>query len=246
MNIKRAYAILPTKQRLWVPGAVAVVRSVFFSLLATLIALDLAVSVFKAGQFLRRSRPVSGISSLDSFSSSGTAVALLNQEAERLFADYIQARDDMSEDERALVLGPAQVRADSPEVSKPIGFPRFSKNLRGEASWFQPLVDLRATVRDLHLNLDQKLLLIYSENHLDDEFLNLFLQMFQGAPDCPEALEWVRCALDCSQHLHRTQEVEEAIRHQLRFHSELKTAAQLAFLLEEWETDRQQLSRSGN
>jgi hypothetical protein len=100
-------------------------------------------------------------------------------------------------------------------------------------------------VRDLHLNLDQKLLVIYSENNLDDEFLNLFLQMFQGAPDCPEALSWARCALDCSQHLHRTQEVEEAIRHLLHFHSELKTAAQLTILLELWENDRQQPSDSG-
>jgi hypothetical protein len=106
------------------------------------------------------------------------------------------------------------------------------------------LEKLYANVEHLNLELYQKLLLVYSENQFDNKLIDTFLRLLEDAPDRPEVLSWVRIALDSSLRCDRSEEVEDALRHALRFHRNLKTAEPLEALVRAWESAR--FSRPSN
>jgi Glu-tRNA(Gln) amidotransferase subunit E-like FAD-binding protein len=105
-------------------------------------------------------------------------------------------------------------------------------------SSIRPLQNLHAGVRYVDIDLVEKLLVVYSDNHFDRELVDSFLQFLQSAPESPEVLQWVRYALDSAEHCNRTEEVEDAIRHVVRFHPNLKTTGQLNALMQAWEERR--------
>lgn len=78
-------------------GVEEVVRSVFYLLLAALIAVDLTRTAFNASRFFRAPDVLAGVSPLDSFSEPATAAAILKRQAESLLFDYTEARNSASE-----------------------------------------------------------------------------------------------------------------------------------------------------
>jgi hypothetical protein len=213
-----------------------VVRSVFYLLLAALIAADLTRTAFNASRFFRAPDLLAGIYPLDSFSEPATAAAILKRQAESLLLDYTEARNAASEVAPSRVQGPGQVGNPKQAVREYAGFAGFDRGSPPEVSRIQPLEKLHATMRDMTIDLDQKLLVIFSENHFENQLLDRFLQFLHEAPEQPEVLEWVSCALDYSRRCGRTEELEDALRHVVRFHPELKTARQLTALLDSWES----------
>jgi hypothetical protein len=196
-----------------------IAQNAFSLLLATLVAADLAQSGLKVVQLFRTPDLVAGVSPLDSFSTPSAAAAILKEEAETLLFDYAAARDAACASDRSATHGSRQIMKEQhPEADL--------------VSRIQPLEKLYTTVQDLNLELYQKLLVVYSENHLENELVDTFLLLLQNAPERPEVLSWVRIALDCSQHCGRTEELEDAVHHALRFHPNLKTAAPLADLMQ--------------
>jgi hypothetical protein len=206
-----------------------IVRGGFYLLLGTLVGIDLAGSGFNASQYFHKSRPVERISALDSFSAPSTAVVVLRQEAEALLFDYTESRDNAWDirDSR-----PA-IKTDV-ELDKVDRFRGFRRGSSPEITTIRPLEMLQASVRSLDLDLCQKLLMIYSENHYENELVDTFLRMLK-TPECPEVLQWVRIALDCSQRCNRTAEVLDALQHTLRFHPNIRTAESLDTLLQAWQ-----------
>jgi hypothetical protein len=199
-----------------------------YLLLAALIVAGLARSGFKAGQYLYAPVLMAGVSPLDSFSEPSTAAAILKQEAESLMFVYTEARD--TELSRVAL---------ADHGSRPIRFAGFARGSVLEVSRIRPLEDLQATVQDLNVDVYQKLLVVYSQNHFDNELLDTFLRLLQVAPERPEVLGWVRTALDSSQHCDRREELQEALVHTIRFHPTLRTAPRLAALKESWEVTHQ-------
>jgi hypothetical protein len=213
-----------------------VARDGYCLLLAALIVADLARYGFRVGQYLRTPVLVAGVSPLDSFSEPSTAAAILKQEAESLLFDYTEARDTVWSSAASAGHDSRPTGSRGNVESNPSRFAGCARGSVLEVSRIRPLEELQATIQDLNLEVYQKLLVVYSENHLDNELLDTFLRLLEVAPDCPEVLDWVRIALDSSQHCDRTEEVQEALLHTIRFHPTLKTAPRLAALKESWET----------
>jgi hypothetical protein len=94
-------------------------------------------------------------------------------------------------------------------------------------SRIQPLEELRAMIQDLSVDLDRKLLVLYSENRFENQLLDRFLQFLHEAPERQELLIGAPSLLDCSRRCGRTEELEDAVRHLARFHPNLKTAKEL-------------------
>jgi hypothetical protein len=206
-----------------------------YLLLAILIFADLARSGFRASEYLHGPVLVAGVSPLDSFSEPSTAAAILKEEAEKLLFEYTEARNAAWSGEIPVGLDSVQTGAQTSVESNPHRFAGFVRGSALELSRVRPLEKLQITVRDLNLEVYQKLLVVYSENHFDNELVNTFLNLLNDAPERPEVLDWVRITLERSQDCQRTQEVQDALQHTLRFHPDLKTAVRLRDLKETWD-----------
>jgi hypothetical protein len=207
-------------------------KSVFYLLLAAMIAVDLARSAFRAGQFFRKPDSVADVCLLDSFSEPAVAAAILKQRAESCYA---QARNGAWDPAHSAVHDPRPAGNDQPPRHAPAGPAGFGSGSPPVGSWIQPLEELRATIQDLNVDLDQKLLVVYSENRLENQLLDLFLQLLHEAPERQEVLNWLPSSLDCSRRCGRTEELEDAVRCLVRFHPDLKTARQLTARVRAWE-----------
>jgi hypothetical protein len=218
-------------------GVWTVVRGAFFLLLGGLVLIDLARSGIKAGQYFRMPVLLAGVSPLDSFSEPSTAAAILKQEAEMLLFEYTEARNGASAHYPSVRQNPKRGANQGQPASYPLQFSGFERGSALDVARIRPLEKLQATVQNLNLELYRDLLVVYSENHFDNELVDTFLRLLRVSPECPEVLQWVRIALDSSQPCGRTEEVQDALQHTLRFHPTLKTAAQLAALKQSWDAE---------
>jgi len=209
-------------------------KSVFYLLLAALIAVDLTRSAFRAGRLFRKPDAVADVS-LDSFSEPAIAAGILKHQAESCYA---QARTAAGDFALSPVHDPRQARNDQPPRGGPVGPAGFGRGSPAVAPGIQSLEELRAMTQDLNVDLDGKLLVLYSENRLEDQLLDRFLQLLHEAPESQELLIWVPFLLDCSRRVGRTEEMEDAVRHLVRFHPNLKTAKELTALVQAWEAKR--------
>jgi hypothetical protein len=219
-------------------GAWTVARGAFYVLLGGLVLADLGRSAIKAGRYFRTPVLLAGISPLDSFSEPAIAAAILKQEAEKLLFEYTEARNDASTPDASVVEGFQHAASQGQPATNPIHFAGFVRGSALDAARIRPLEKLQGTVQNLNVELYQELLVVYAENHFDNELVDTFLRFLRVAPECPEVLQWVRTALDSSQPCGRTEEVQDALQHTLRFHPTLKTAAQLAALKRSWDAER--------
>ncbi len=217
------------------PGAGEVARSAFYLLLAAMIAVDVTRSAFQAGQFFRKPDPAADVAPLDSFSEPALAAAILKQQAESC---YTRARNAAWDFALSPLHDPRQAGNRRQPGGGPAGLAGSGRGVPPAVSWLQPLEELRATIQDLDVNLDRKLLVVYSENRLENQLLDRFLQFLHEAPERPEVLDWVPSSLDCSGHCGRTEELEDAVGHLVRFHPNLKTAKQLTARVQAWEAKR--------
>jgi len=223
-----------------------IVRSTFYLLLAALIAVHLIRIAFNDSRFFRAADPLGGASSLDSFSEPATAAVILKRQAESLLLDYTEARNAASEVAPTYLPNHREVDSHNKVPQEYTGFAGFGRGSASEVSRIQPLEQLHATMQDMTIDLDQKLLVVFSENHFENQLLDRFLQFLQEAPERPAVLEWVNRALDYSRDCGRTEELEDALEHTVRFHPELKTTRQLKALVESWEAKQHTDLRTDN
>jgi len=210
-------------------------RRAFYLLLAALVAVDLTRSAFHAAQWLRKPDPVADVAALDSFSEPALAAAILKQRAESC---YTQARNAAWDSALSPFHDPLQAGNGRRPGQNAAGLAGPGRGFPPVAPWLAALEELRATIQDLDVDLDQKLLVIYSEHRLDNQLLDRFLQFLHEAPERKEVLEWVPSSLDCSQHCGRTEELADALQHLVRFHPNLKTAKRLSARVQAWEAGR--------
>jgi hypothetical protein len=110
-----------------------------------------------------------------------------------------------------------------------------------EAKALSPRVEAAEKLRDeiqrLKTDLDLTLMVVYLENGYWDEFLDVYLQFLQEAPENRLVGDWLRDVLRASEHCGRTEEITESLRHFVRYHSHSKTATALSAMLLEWELE---------
>jgi hypothetical protein len=166
----------------------------------------LLLSVFKSGWFFRATPLIHEAAPLDSFSPPSLALSVLNREALRLEMGYSQARDAAGHS-----AGPPSL-AGVPQAELPPA-PELARCAQAAA----PLAKLDAQVEALKVQLDCRLMWIYSENGFDHEFLNRFLCLVTEAPNSSDFLLWLPRAAVCARSCGRSEELADALRHLVQF-----------------------------
>jgi hypothetical protein len=168
---------------------------------------------------------------LDSFSRPSIASAVLQLEAERLFAEYVALYDQEwrpgppgSPARRGAQLAPGQGQT---------GGEKPQQGSAKTATAIEALEELDATVGRLQCDLERKLLAAYAQNHLSDKFLDHYVLLLRERPDGAAGL-YAAQALAWSRSCGRTGEVLEALKHLNRYQPHRKDAAVLRAALAEW------------
>ena len=156
---------------------------------------------------------------MDSFSEPSVGLAVLKQEAEQLMLESTQNRGLLEASQMV-----------SSQTKRASGV---------EASALESLAKLHSDVRDLGLDLNWKLMALYSQNDWCDEFLDCYLRSVQQAAESPAGLAvWTFYALDCARKCGRADEVADALRHIIRFQSRRGSVEGIRTALEEWEAQQ--------
>ena len=135
-------------------GGAEAARSAFYLLLATLIAVEVTRSAFQAARFFHKPDPVADCRDWIPFPNQPSTAAILKQRAESCYA---QARNAAWDYALSPVHGPRQA---ANGLRQDRGFAGLAGPDRGsppQVPWLAPLEELRATIQDLNIDLDQKL-----------------------------------------------------------------------------------------
>jgi hypothetical protein len=186
-------------------------------------------SELKSNAFFQTAELANEAPPLDSFSSPSLALAVLNREAQRLLMAYSQKREETGLPERS-GLGGATPTGMSGRAGGPR--PALATSARPHPS-IAPIASLHAQVEELKLELDDRLMWIYAESGLDQEFLNCYLHLAAEAPGSADVVLWLPQALKCAQGCGRTDELTDALRHLIQFHGALQRARAVSRFLEQ-------------
>lgn len=196
-------------------------RNWLYLSLTVLVLLDLLDTAARFGQSFRTADVLAGVAPLDSFSEPAIAATLLRREADTLFSSFTEARND-AEYPGAIPLNQAATsRMRNPPDA---GGPKLSEMSAAESQLLQRLEKLRATIRELNQEIDEKLLVIDTKTRNANELVDCFLELLHNCPERPEILEWVGPALDSAASSGRSDELRDALEHVLRFQRSLPTA----------------------
>jgi hypothetical protein len=205
--------------------------ALFYLLLLLFVVWYLAGAGFRLSEFFKSSTAsLEDVRQLDSFSQPCIAAAILKQESDQLFAAYL--RDRPQGPDIPLPQSQPQI-ANQISEPPPTGGAQARDPLR-KSQTIERLADLQRKVDGLDGDLDRKLLMVYYENCLWNEFLDRYLHLAQAEPRSVAVLSWAWIALACSLSCHRTGEVTDQLEHLARFHPELKTVRGLKKTLEDW------------
>jgi hypothetical protein len=206
-------------------------RNLFYLSLTVLVLVDLMDTAARFVQNFRTADVLAGVAPLDSFSEPAIAATLLKRESENLFSRFTEARNDAdypgtpSLNERAL--------SGSKRLDDGDGVAwKLREMSAAEIQLLQRLEKLRATIRELNQDVDQKLLVIDFKNRSANDLVDCFLELLHNCPEHPEILEWVDSAMDSAESCGRADELQDALRHVLRFQSSLPTAGGLKSRIE--------------
>jgi hypothetical protein len=147
---------------------------------------------------------------LDSFSAPSVASGILKQQAEHLLMIYSRNRQVMTRVDRT-----QGIQVD-------------------EQATIQEFEALQHEVSEVDVDLDRKLMIVYLDHHLYNQFLDRYLHLIHSDPQSANVLNWAWPALTCSKECARTAEVFTGLANLARFHPELKTARGLKLLLKDW------------
>ena len=182
----------------------------------------------------------------DCFSRPAIAAAILRQEADRCVLEYEGGRDlKNSLDAKQLAaedFGNLASQVDRTVETKGAKLSRTASNQKDVPT--KTVEELDRTITELKNDLDRKLMLLYFEKNLSNQFLNLYLNQAQGAPD-GNTVVWARYALECSRTCGRTMEVLDAMHHLNRFRQEVKGLKGLQAVLDDW-ANHNSLARTAN
>jgi hypothetical protein len=160
---------------------------------------------------------------LDSFSPPSLALGVLNREALRLELVYSQGRQQIEQ------LSPGQSVASG---RCPDERPVDSALSTQAAASIGSIETLQRQIETVSYQLDCRLLWIYSENHLDRDFLDRYLQVLDQAPGGADAKLWLPAAVASAHRCGRAQELRDAFEHVIRFHRDSQGVETLAHALE--------------
>lgn len=204
-------------------------RNLFYLSLTLRVLVDLLDTAARFGQSFRTADVLAGVAPLDSFSEPAVAATLLRREADNLFSSFTEARNDADYPGTPALDQGARSRAWNPLDA--VG-PKPREMSATEIQLLQRLEKLRATVRELNQDVDEKLLAIGSKNGNANDLVDCFLDLLNNCPERPEILEWVEPALDSADSCGRADELQDALEHVLRFRRSLPTAWGLKMRIE--------------
>ncbi len=198
-------------------------RNWFYLSLTVLVLVDLLDTAARFGQSFRTADVLAGVAPLDSFSEPAIAATLLRREAENLFSSFTEARNDADYPGTLPLNKRASSVTRKPDDGDAVGWkPREMSTTENQL--LQRLEKLRATLRELSQDVDQKLLVIGLKNRNANDLVDCFLELLHNCPERPEILEWVEPALDSAESCGRADELQDALEHVLRFQKSLPTA----------------------
>ena len=161
---------------------------------------------------------------LDCFAEPAVATAVLRTEGDRLLNAFVQTRDLA-----AKANSPRREEAlDKEVVSTPHQLPP------GQEGNIRALERLRIQAEDLQRDLDKKLLAVYCECGLWNEFLEHFLTHLRQFPDDPVLIAWAEFALVHASERGEAARVIEALLQACRTGADPKIVRGLDSALEEW------------
>jgi hypothetical protein len=206
--------------------------------LTVLLVYRLAAVSAKTSDPLRPGDLLDDPTSFDAFSEPSVACAILRQEAERLLWVYREDWDREQASQRQRNGGDVEPGA-RPGAGQSTELLTTSANRSGlQTPSIESLRVLDAQVQDVQLSLTLKLLLVYADHQMWNEFVDRYLQLPREGPGRAKAALFVRLALDCSEKCGRTEEVVDALQHMVRFHPELKSSEGVKEVLAEWKIKR--------
>ena len=144
---------------------------------------------------------------LDSFATPAIALAVLDQELQRLLMNYGQTTRDSTP---AAVNSGADARQQLPQRA-------------GEAAFDKPraseLDELYRQIQELKAQLDCRLMWVYGEQNRDREFVDCYLHLIEVKPAMGDVSLWLTKALKSAQRCGRTDELLDELRHFMQFRS---------------------------
>src|SRR5262249_5174898 len=154
--------------------------------------------------------------------------AVLKQEAQRLMEDYMLERHQRLElaETRKPVQGQSRP---NPEL-----VPSAVECSAAAPLTIKPIEELDREVQRLSRDLDHKLILVYYQNRLWNEFLDRYLDCLHAEPQSEVVETWAWCALESSQNSGRADEIMDRLEHLARSCPQSKTARKVKTTLEEW------------
>jgi hypothetical protein len=177
---------------------------------------------------------------LDSFSAPGLACAVLQKEEQRLMQVYFQTRDAYVAPRCLITANPlrATPQSGAGQACRSPGFASHPTAL--QLPEVQSLFELDARVQTLQANLNASLLTVYWDQEMWGAYVDRYLQLICENPHRPQASLNARSALECAEKCGRVEELEDVLRHIIRFHPEWPVARSLKDLLAERHADRPQ------
>ena len=172
---------------------------------------------------------------LDSFSEPSVACALLEQEASRLLLVYCAKRDREEASLLAETRGRVELAALPEETDEATAPPAASRKLPGsQTPELRSLLALDAQVLDLHLALSRKVLKVYVDQHLWNQFVDRYQEIIRESPERGEVNSYFRCALDCAEKCGRAEELVDVLQRLIQVHPELGRLVSLKEPLADW------------
>ena len=204
--------------------------------LTVLLVYRLAAVSAKTSDPLRPGDLLDDPTSFDAFSEPSVACAILRQEAERLLWVYREDWDREQASQRQRNGGDVEPGA-RPGAGQSTELLTTSANRSGlQTPSIESLRVLDAQVQDVQLSLTLKLLLVYADYQMWNEFVDRYLQLLREWPGRSDSALFVNLALEGAEKCGRTEELADALQHIARFHPELKSCDDLIAVLAEWKT----------
>jgi hypothetical protein len=154
---------------------------------------------------LQSSASFSEAAPLDSFSAPSLALSILNREALRLVMAYAQRRDTTRLPGR-------------PQAPDSTSGSALSSSLGG-GDVIRPIAKLHDQVQAFKIELDCRLMWVYADHGLGQQFLDRYLCLLAEAPDGPDVKLWMAQAVQYAPSSGRSEELVDALRHWARFHA---------------------------
>ncbi len=203
------------------------------SAVTTMLVYWLAAASLKTSDSVQPGDLMEEPADFDSFSEPSVACAVLKQQAERLLLEHRKEWDWQRSSPNLRNEAGAERAAGSKAGQRTDRLTASAR--RSQPPSIESLHGLDVQVQAVQLSLARKLLVVYADHEMWDEFVDCYLQLLWERPVHDGYFLFIPFALECSEKCGRAEELADALRHIVRFHPEIKSSNYLKASLAEWE-----------